>query len=299
MSDIVAFWVGGPLTHYEQLSLRSFASCRYPVNLYTYEPNLDAPLGVTLRDARDVLPLAGLAEELIERRAFALLSDIIRYRLLASGPAGRTWVDTDVVLLADRLPDDPYLFAREDSALINGAVLRIPSGSPLLTGLLDAVDGLDADEAVAAPWGSFGPRLITRIAAEHGQSSIAQPPGSLYPIHYRQTWRMFDPGSAEWCARATDGAFAVHLWNEVIRRAGLRGVRPPDSSFLAQLFARNGIDAPVTSVSKRALRRWAADIDAEQRSALYRIGRRARKHAKGSTRRLRSALRPIKRILRR
>lgn len=299
VSDIVAFWVGGPLTHYEHLSLRSFAAREYPVNLYTYEPDLDPPLGVTLQDARDVLPLAGLAEALIERRAFALLSDIIRYRLLASGPTGRTWIDADVVLLADRLPDEPYLFAWQDPALINGAVLRIPSGSPLLTGLLDAVDGLDADEAVAAGWGTFGPQLITRMAAEHGLSARAQLPGSLYPIYYRQTWRMFDPGSAEWCARATDGAFAIHLWNEIIRRAGLREVRPPDGSFLAQLFARNGIDAPATSVSRRDLRRWAADIDAEQRSALYRIRRRARKRAKRSMRRLRSALRPIKRILRR
>ena len=295
MTDVVAFWTGGPLSHYEQLSLRSFARRGYPVNLFTYEQDLDAPSGVALRDAREVLRLGGLAEELIERRAFALLSDIIRYRLLASGPVGRTWVDTDVVLLSDRLPEGPYLFARESTTLVNGAVLRLPSGSPLLSDLLTAVDGLNADAAVAAPWGTFGPKLLTRLVLERGLEEHAHPSATLYPIHHRQTWRLFDPNSSGWCARATEGSVALHLWNEIVRRAGLRGARPPEGSYLAELLERNGIDVAAPPVSRRAVRRWAVHIDAGQRTPLDRARRRIRKRARRSMGRLRAALRPLRR----
>lgn len=282
MSEVVTFWTGSPLSRYEQLSLASFARRNHAVKIYTYEPELITPNGVELRDANEILPLSGLAADLIERGAFALLSDVIRYRLLRAGLMERTWVDTDIVLLSDDLPAGEYLFAWEGPKMVNSAVLRAPSESVLLNRLLGAVAGLDAHDAVAAPWGSFGPKLLTRFVDELGLKSHALFPHTLYPIHYSQVWRLFDPASRDWCLSVTHQASALHLWNEFIRRAGLRDRRPPDESFLAELFAENEIEWDAAPVRESEIQQWAKEIDPSQQPLFNRVRKRLRKLAKRS-----------------
>ena len=299
MTDIVSFWTGGPLTPYEQLALRSFARRGHTVKLYTYETSLAAPPGVELQDAREALPLGGLAQELIRNRAFALLSDVVRYLLLDSGPSGRTWVDADVVLLADRLPTSEYLFAYEDGHYINGAVLRIPREGDLLRQLLKMVEQMNPGEAITAPWGTYGPRVITQLVKALGLEPLALQPQSVYPIHYSQTWRLFDPASVSWCREAVSESFGLHIWNSYIARAGFRERTPPRGSFLAELFDINEIECDAQPIRRSEIRKWAPQIDATRRSSSYRAKKRFRKFRKRRIRpineRIRSLLRPVKR----
>jgi len=280
MTQYVAFWTGGPLSAFERLSLQSFTRRDHVTHLYTYEFELEAPPGVQVQDARDVLPLDGLAQSLIERKAFALLSNVVRYRLLASGPTGLTWVDTDVVLLADDLPNAETICAYESPGRVNGAVLRSPPNSALTERLIEAVDGLDADEALARPWGTYGPRLITQLVSELSLEKAVLPQRSIYPIHFKQTWRIFDPESTAWCHAATADAAAIHLWNEVIRRSGFRSHRPPEGSFLMQLCVDHGVEVTGPTMSKRELRRWAAKIDPAPPSTLRAFSGKVGQHAK-------------------
>ena len=54
--DLCALWVGGELSYIERLCLASMLDIGHKVALYTYEGVPNAPSGVDLRDAREVMP---------------------------------------------------------------------------------------------------------------------------------------------------------------------------------------------------------------------------------------------------
>ena len=292
MTDIVSFWTGGPLTPYEQLALRSFARRGHSVKLYTYEADLQAPSGVELRDARDVLALSGLGEDLIEARAFALLSDVIRYRLLKDGTVGTTWIDTDVLLLTNDLPNSTYLFAFENKKWLNGAILRVPPDSRLASELIAATDGITAQSALAQPYGTFGPRLITESVRRLQLEGSALPSDSLYPINFQQIWRVFDAASFDWCRTATSNAFALHLWNAVISTAGFAGRAPQNGSFLHQLFVDNTVQPDGEPLTSGELHDWARRSD----PTMFPLGQRLRRQAKKAKKQFRKKI--LSRVLR-
>jgi len=252
MSEFVAYWDGGALSAYEQLSLLSFARRGHDVHLYGYSEPQGAPEGIILRDAAKVLPRDERTEALLEHRAFAKVSDLIRYSLLRE--PDRTWIDVDVILLQDDLPSGPSLFAREDAVHVNGAVLRLAPDSELLRRLLEETDGVPAETLLDADHGIIGPLLLTRVVGELGLNHLALPPAVLYPIASRDLWRMFDPHEVDWCNRALRGAASLHLWNEFIRRADLKGKRPPRGSWLHRAMCEYGVSMPRRGIDVKWIR---------------------------------------------
>jgi hypothetical protein len=245
MTILVTFWAGESLSHFEQLCLRSFLSRGHEVELYAYERPRGAPAGVTHRDAGEFLPLDDVVTELLRRGLFARVSDILRYRLLAQ-PA-RTWVDVDVHLIAEDLPRGEVLFGREDEHYIANGVLRLQPDSELRQRLVEETSRLDIAAAVRGDHGAFGPLLLTRLVDELGMRDLAVPPTTLYPIPSRDVWRLFDPRERRWVQAALDGSSAFHLWNEFLRRAQLRAVRPPRGSWLDRAMRSEGIALPSES----------------------------------------------------
>lgn len=273
MSRYFTFWTGGPLSPVEELSITSFVRRGHRPTVFTYEDDLRVPDGAVLEDARTVIPLGGLAQACIEARRFALLSNFIRYRVLALGY--EVWFDTDVVLLADRLPEGAYVFGRQDDldddASFNGAVLGVPGDSALLT-RLSAVPEAEAFPLVrSSQWGTFGPKLLTRHIRALNLVEHALPVEVLYPIHFRQTWRMYDPNSLDWCRDQTHRASAIHLWNEVTSASGLKDLAPPEGSFLAELYRMNGVTHPGRTVTRRELDRWSKRLEPSRRSLIERL----------------------------
>jgi hypothetical protein len=56
-------------------------------------------------------------------------------------------------------------------------------------------------------------------------------------VHYREVATLFDPSRRAELAERTKGAYFLHLWNEVLRQAGVDKTRPPPpGSFMADLF---------------------------------------------------------------
>jgi len=103
-----AFWPYGQLSKIELLSLRSFIVNGYDVNLWTYGEIHNAPSGVRVRNAREVLPESEVFLATNDR-SYAQFSDVFRYALLMK--YGGLYFDADVVALkpSKEFPRMPFL----------------------------------------------------------------------------------------------------------------------------------------------------------------------------------------------
>ena len=248
MLQCVTLWIGERLGAVERACMRSVLRQDHRVALYCYRPPMGIPDGVEVRDASDVLPEAKVFRT--HRGSVAAFSDWFRYELQRAG-AG-TWVDTDMYLLRPIDETRPYLFGEEASGVLNNAVLRLPTGSPMLAPLLSPFAGekpywlvprrkaiaevrerlLGPPSISSMPWGTTGPAALTAVARDQGLIAEAQPQEVFYPMPWTRADWILDP-ETKLQDVATDGTVGVHLWNEMIKRYKSKPARP--GSFLAQL----------------------------------------------------------------
>lgn len=235
------FWHGGALSPYECLCLASFVDHGHRLDLYGYDPDLAVPAGVALRDAREIAP----AEAVFRygggpgQGSPAAFANLFRYELLLRH--GGWWIDTDVLCTGGAIPDSAEFFALEVPGRVNCAVLRFPPDHPVMRDCRD--EARRRGQAVA--WGETGPALVTAMLARHGLLDRAAPAACCYPFDWNAVWRLFDPAEAASLRQATAAAFAIHLWHEIIRRAGIhKWTGVPEGCFLDGLFARHGIGFP-------------------------------------------------------
>ena len=248
----VSFWHGRALGPIERACIRSMLRHGHSLALYAYDPPDGVPTGVEMRDAATVLPRDLLFHH--RNGSPGMFADWFRYELLRRDCG--TWVDIDLYFLAPLDERRPYLFGLQEPGIINNAVLRLPSGSPLLNGLLrifeeDAapVRWLSARERLAdtwkrnvmrersaarLPWGATGPRALTAIAKELGLSHWALPIETFYPMPWQRADWIADP-AVRLEEVAGDRTVAVHLWNQLI--GPLMDMPPHPGSFLARLVS--------------------------------------------------------------
>ncbi len=252
--QIVSLWIGGGLGTIERLSLRSFVAHGHPVTLYSYGAVTGVPAGVALHDAADVLPEAMAMRLRYGNGSFALFSNMFRMELQRRGLG--LWVDADVVALRELDLDGPFVVGRESDRFLNGAILKLAPDSPVLADWLAmAASGrvppwLPFHRAPRAwlkqalggsihpselPFGTFGPKSITALAARHGLTGEAQPESVFYPLHPRQAERLYDP-TLRLGDIVTAESRTIHLWNEKL--GALKKTVPPEGSILADLLRR-------------------------------------------------------------
>ena len=250
------FWHGPPLSRIERLCMSSFVANGHAVSLHVYEEPQGVPAGVTLCDATAVLPRRELFVHHFSG-SFALFADWFRYRLLAE--QGGIWVDTDMVCLRPFAHVGPEIFGWQDQSTINNAVLGLPPKHALARWMLDCCERpnrfLPYDSVRmrrrklmrrllrhgrgASAWGETGPVGLTAAARHLGYASQALPFWHFYPIHYLN-WRTVFDDSLRDTPTLTDGSYALHLWNEMTRRApGFdRDGRFPADSLFERLWVR-------------------------------------------------------------
>ena len=239
MIGFATFW-SGPLPALMRACLASFPANGAKLAFYAYEAPPDLPEGVELRDAREIC--LDLRERYLVdgRPSLAHFSDRFRYEMLT-----RTefcWVDADIVALRPQALDAAVIWGRQaeakGKALINNAVLRLPSDDPVLADMLArarAAEGQDIS------WGAIGPYLLTELAEAHGRYGTAAPPEHFFPVAPDDFWRLFDPASRDAVTEAARDAELIHLWSELLRRVGYDfDAAPPPGSYLADLFADFG-----------------------------------------------------------
>jgi mannosyltransferase OCH1-like enzyme len=215
MSGVIqTLWIGPELSSMEQLSLRSFLANGHDVHLYTYADVAGVPHGTIVRDGNEILP----ASRIFQYRDFASysgFSNYFRYRLLLL--RGGWWIDTDMVCLRP-LTDfgGEHVFGaerHEGTDYVSSGVIKAPAGSAVMKWAWNTCDARDPS---TIRWGETGPRLLGEAVKRFGLESSIQPPGSFCPIGYAEWDRVLDAD-----APSLEGEpYAIHLWNEMWRRAG-------------------------------------------------------------------------------
>lgn len=247
--ECATLWIGDRLGPVERACLKSVLHHGHSLALYCYRPPRGVPEGVELRDAAAILPESEIFFH--ASGSVAIFADWFRLELQRHG-AG-TWVDTDVYLLRPLDTVRPYLFGKEEEGLINNAVLRVPSDSPLLGPLIGifetgrippwlpwrfylpaAVQQRFKGRADFArlPFGTTGPFALTAAARRFGVSCQALPIEVFNPVPWQKADWITDP-AVSLDSVTTEETVAVHLWNECIRH--LKDEPAPAGSFLERL----------------------------------------------------------------
>jgi hypothetical protein len=271
--QIGALWIGGDLSYLEQLCLVSFVHAGQHVVLYTYGDVTNAPAGVEIADANDIMPQTGFLRH--ERTGSpALHSDVFRYHMLAKKDR-MIWADTDAYCVKPFTTPTGHFYAWESEHGLNGGVLGLPQDSETLRALLDFTTDefavplwydekyrreLTAKRAAGTPvhagempWGVWGPHAITHFLKATGEVRHALPRAALYPFAYEDRRLMLRPG-LDPAPYVTDETFSIHFYGRRMRARLLakdNGV-PRPRSVIGELVRKHGIDPAAAPLRGKA-----------------------------------------------
>lgn len=247
---ITAIWIGQELSPLSKACLKSFVTAGHRTRLYSYSNIGNAPAGVDLADAASIIPKSEMIE-LTKGGKFSLFSNIFRYEMLQRVPS--IYVDCDVYCVRPLEQKEIVLGYERDSS-INGAVLGLKPDSDLLQDLREAATPafippwLKRKQRMKlrfrqwigrprpfseTPWGTLGPRLITHFVHKRGLQHHAAPADVFYPVDPDRVSLLFDP-DIRVEDLTTHRTACVHLYNEMIRRAGHAKI--PPTSPLGQIL---------------------------------------------------------------
>lgn len=269
--EICCFWGGGALNYIEVLSLKSYVVAGHPVSLYTYDPPSNAPDGVSVCDAADILAA--------DAAPAGLIADLFRYHCIAKRP-GVIWAAPDFVLLAPLRPENGRLLAEQGGGYLSPDILALPPDSKTLTGILNFTaeaqpippwatpDEKVALAALESPptaedlgWGVWGARAVTYFAGQSGEAEDALPKTAFYPFDYaKRSILLTRKENVENHTGATTAAIPLYA-REIARQvheaeAGLPRYWCPLGTLLRQ-FGVSPRSAPIYGIDPKADNRWA------------------------------------------
>lgn len=120
-------WIGNSLGDIHAACIRSFVRHGHRVLFHCYEDVVDLPVGVEKHDANKLLPISRMIR--VPNGSPAVFCDLLRYEVQAQQLG--LYVDCDMYCLQP-IEDREYMFGWESDDYINGAVLKLPSGSSAL-----------------------------------------------------------------------------------------------------------------------------------------------------------------------
>src|ERR1044071_3092824 len=221
MSEIIqGLWIGPRLSAMERMSVNSFLANGHEYHLYTDGEVEGVPPGATLRDGCEILPRS-MIFRYREFDTVAGFSNFFRYKLLLE--RGGWWVDADVVCLRPFDFEGEHVFSSESvngALVVNSGIIKAPAGSRVMEYAWRVCEGKRTEEL---RWGETGPRLVHEAVRECGFEASVRPFEVFCPLGYSEWERVLDPGGVEFGPLT----HAVHLWNEMWRRAG----RDKDAGF--------------------------------------------------------------------
>lgn len=225
------FWAYGDLSNLEIICCKSFLKNDYRLNLWTYGNLTNAPAGVEVRDAREILPENFVF--LNSKGSYAGFSDFFRYAVL--NKLGGLYSDTDVIALksSNALPKKPFMVTENcDDGVnikINGNIIYNPT--PKAGNVVDlALAFTERFPKEDVTWSEIGPDLLTAIATiykKHGFQIME--PTFANPINF---WDCPNSllGSV---VQLPEQAMFLHCYNEMWRRACIdKNSAYPDDSLM-------------------------------------------------------------------
>jgi hypothetical protein len=215
MNEIIqGLWIGAELSTMERMSVASFLKNGHPYHLYVYDDVKHVPTGTTLKDGNEILP-ASMIFQYKDFKSYAGFSNFFRYKLLLE--RGGWWVDTDIVCLRPFDFTDGQVFASELNGaeeVVSSGVIKAPRGSTVMAHAWQVCETKDTSRLV---WGETGPRLMGEAVRLFSLERFVKPHGVFCPVSYGDWNKTLEPDAALGFNRETR---AVHLWNEMWRRAG-------------------------------------------------------------------------------
>jgi hypothetical protein len=271
--QIGALWIGGSLSYLEQLCLKSFVDAGQHIVLYTYDGVTNAPDGVAMADANDILPQTGFLRH--ERTGSpALHSDLFRYHMLAKNDR-MIWADTDAYCVRPFTTPNGHFHAWESEHGLNGGVLGLPQDSATLAGLLDFTSDpfaipawFDVEEqarlaalrdagtpvhAGELPWGVWGPHALTHFLKSTGEVRFSMPMVALYPFEYKDRNVMLQP-SVDVSEIVTEESFSIHFYGRRMRERILANevdAIPRPRSVIGRLLRKHNIDPTAAPLRRK------------------------------------------------
>lgn len=220
LAPVQMLWVGGPLSSLERLTLTSWLANSHEVHLYTYGKPANAPKGLRICDAREILPAQADTQSAAGGQGPVRFSDMFSYALLHKH--GGIWADIDVVCLRplDFASGMDYFFASEilpaqagDEGKLriraSNCVMKTPAGSPLTKDCLD----LALASASAGDSATTGPLLLHGAIEKYHMTTALLNPNLFCPVPF---WNMTALISG--MTVLPPESHGVHLWSESWRR---------------------------------------------------------------------------------
>jgi hypothetical protein len=245
--QFATLYVGAGLHPYLQACLRSWNDYGHDLVVYTYEPDVALPDCVERRDANEILTsdLVFLYRPAVGFGSIAAFSNTFRYEMVRK--TGMIWVDTDVLCVRADWPQRDYYFGWEDGPRrsCNTAIFGAPSDSSLLAELRAYADSLDVAHL---EWGASGPRALTRVIRKNHLENLVADRHEFYPVAHDELRLLFDPAERDEVVRRVEGAYTVHLWDEMLRRCRVPTfLRPPAGSWLDEVLEQHKIEIPIAA----------------------------------------------------
>lgn len=258
---VASLWIGDRLHYLNQLCLKSHLLHGHPVTLYCTDAVDNAPEGVEIRSASEIMDLD---MALIEETSASFLSNVFRYKMIRQ--TGALWIDCDAFCYRPFPEDWDYVFAGHGMrGALNCGVVGLPRECELMDRLLDYYDNLPD---YPAWWGkkqrkqmdkltekgglshaaaiyktertAFGPQAFTWFAQQTGDIDRAMTPDVLYPVPFQLNDVFFDPhGRVE--GHFTDATVSVHLYTNGTK-PWWRKNPPLPKSYVARMCGQVGIE---------------------------------------------------------
>jgi hypothetical protein len=101
---------------------------------------------------------------------------------------------------------------------------------------------LAAEKGRSVRWGDTGPRLLTQVMRELGETQSIFDPSVCYPVDHLHALDVLRPATLARVTARSDGSQFLHLWNQMLTHAGVRKTYlPPRGSLLRRLVERHQI----------------------------------------------------------
>ncbi|KAF0676804.1 hypothetical protein [Profundibacterium mesophilum] len=232
---VASLWIGERLQYLNQLCLSSHVAQGHPVTLYCTDRVQNAPEGVELRPASEIMDIP---MQIVAETSASFLSNVFRYKMIKA--TGAIWIDCDAFCHRPFPDEMTHIYAGHGMrGALNCGVVAIPREGALIDSLLDYYDNLPP----APPWfnknqrkklerqkddlphavriyraerTAFGPQAFTWFAQQTGDYARALPSDRLYPVPFQLNDIFYDPhGRVEgWI---TDETLSVHLYTNGTR----------------------------------------------------------------------------------
>src|SRR5262249_20175040 len=155
----------------------------------------------------------------------------------------------------------PQFVARQEEDFVGTAVMRFAPRHPVMLRCLDRA----MEKGRSIRWGDIGPQLLTQVMRELEAVEEIFASSVCYPIHYNDALSVVLPSQFERVADRLAGSQFLHLWNEMLRDAGVRkSYLPPRGSMLRRLVEKHRVDG------------WTGEYDEAGLSETANVNARAR-----------------------